>query len=34
MKTNILGCLPETEKDKIYSDIAKINDPDKPSSLS
>lgn len=34
LKTNILSCLPETEKDKIYGDIAKINDPDKPSSLS
>jgi hypothetical protein len=34
LKTNILACLPETEKDKIYEDIARISDPDKPYSLS
>ena len=33
LKTNILNYLPEQEKDKIYEDIAHINDPDKPSSL-
>jgi hypothetical protein len=26
--------LPETEKDKIYEDIAKMREPDKPSSIS
>jgi lipopolysaccharide export system protein LptC len=34
LKTNILSYLPETEKDKIYTDIAKVNDPDKPASMS
>ena len=34
LKTNILSYLPETEKDKIYEDIAKMSEPDKPSSIS
>lgn len=34
LKTNILNYLPEQEKDKIYEDLAKVCDPDKPSSLS
>lgn len=33
LQPNILNFLPEQEKDKIYSDIARICDPDKPSSL-
>lgn len=33
LKTNILGYLPEQEKDKIYEDIARLMDPDKPDSV-
>lgn len=33
LKTNILNYLPESEKDKIYIDIAKVCDPDKPNSI-
>lgn len=33
LKTNILSYLPEQEKDKIYEDIAKVCDPDKPDSI-
>jgi len=33
LKTNILGYLPEQEKDKMYEDIARLLDPDKPDSV-
>ena len=33
LKTNILSYLPEQEKDKIYEDIAKFLDADKPDSI-
>jgi hypothetical protein len=33
LRTNILSYLPEPEKDKIYEDIARLQEPDKPASV-